>query len=95
MSRALEIRLRKLEQQRQRPEPAGKWHRIIGDSKEELDAKRAALMASPGWQDGDHTIERLIVDPRHARSGSGREASPSPRPDPNAITAPEENSQMD
>ncbi len=61
MSRSLEIRLRKLEQQRQRPEPAGKWHRIIGGSEEELDAKRAALMASPEWQDGDHTIERLIV----------------------------------
>ena len=63
MSRSLEIRLRKLEQQRQRPHPAGKWHRIIGDSKEELDAKRAALMASPEWQEGDHTIERLIVTP--------------------------------
>ena len=63
MTRTLETRLRKLEQQRQRPEPAGKWHRIIGDSKEELDAKRATLMASPEWQEGDHTIERLIVTP--------------------------------
>ncbi len=79
MSRALAIRLRKLEQQRQRPEPAGKWHRLIGASGEELDAKRATLMASPEWQEGDHTIERLIVDPLHARSGSAREASPSAR----------------
>jgi hypothetical protein len=63
MSRTLDARLRKLEQQRQRPEPAGKWHRIIGDSKEALDAKRAVLMASPEWQEGDHTIERLIVTP--------------------------------
>ena len=63
MSRALAIRLRKLEQQRQRPEPAGKWHRIIGDSKEELDAKRAVLRTSPEWQEGDHTIERLIIHP--------------------------------
>ncbi len=63
MSRALEIRLRKLEQQRQRPQPAGKWHRIIGGSEEELDAKRAALIASAEWQDGDHTIERLMVAP--------------------------------
>ncbi len=63
MSRPLDARLRKLEQQRQRPEPAGKWHRIIGDSKEELAAKRAALVACPEWQEGDHTIERLIVAP--------------------------------
>jgi hypothetical protein len=63
MSRALQKRLEKVERQMPPPAPRGKWHRLIGDSKAELATKRAALTASTEWQEGDHTIERLIVDP--------------------------------
>ncbi len=63
MSRALQKRLEKVERQKPPPAPRGKWHRLIGVSEEELLVKRAALMASTEWQEGDHTIERLIVDP--------------------------------
>ena len=64
MSRALEKRLEKVERLIPPPAPRGKWHRLISDSEEGLATKRAALMASTDWQEGDHTIERLIVDLR-------------------------------
>lgn len=65
MSRALNARLRKLEHNQ--PKRMGKWHQVIGDSNEELDAKMAAIMASPEWTEGDHFIARLIVDPPQRR----------------------------
>ena len=61
MSRTLETRLRKVEARR--PPGVGRWHRIIGDTDEELAEKRAELMASPTWTEGDGIIERLIVSP--------------------------------
>ncbi len=64
MSRALQKRLEKMERQIPPPASRAKWHRLIGGSEEELAAKRAALIASPEWQEGDHTIEHLIVNPR-------------------------------
>jgi hypothetical protein len=72
MSRALQTRLEKVERLMPPPAPRGKWHRVIGDSKAELATKRAALIASPEWQEGDNTIERLIVDPQLLNKRFGR-----------------------
>ena len=61
MSRTLEVRLRKLESRH--PAGASRWHRIIGDTNEELAEKQADLKASPEWQEGDNLIAIRIVDP--------------------------------
>ena len=61
MSRTLEARLRKLEQAQ--PRRVGRWHRISARSEAEMVTKRAELMASATWADGDNIIERLIVSP--------------------------------
>ena len=68
MSRTLETRLRKLEARR--PPGVGRWHRIIGHTDEELAEKRAELMASPTWTEGDGIIERLIVEPAQRPAAS-------------------------
>ncbi len=72
MSRALQKRLEKLERQVPPPAARGRWHRLIGKSDDELLVKRAALMASTEWQEGDNTIERLIVDPQLLNERFGR-----------------------
>ena len=64
MSRTMEARLRKPEERRAAAWPR-RSHSIIGDTTEELAAKRRALTATPAWSDGDGIIERLIVDPPH------------------------------
>lgn len=61
MTRNLMRRLEKLEQAR--PLILRRWHRIIGETDEDLDAQAVALLASPAWSEGDGIIRRLIVDP--------------------------------
>lgn len=63
MSRTLEARLQKLEKRQPGDRWPSRWHSIIGDTDEELAAKRMELMASLAWTAGDGIIERLIVDP--------------------------------
>ncbi len=61
MSRA---RIRRLERLEQTKLPdSRRWHRIIGETGEDLDAQVMALRSSPGWSKGDGIIRRLIVDP--------------------------------
>ncbi len=40
-----------------------RWHRIIGETDEDLDAQAVVLRGSPLWSEGDGIIRRLIVDP--------------------------------
>ncbi len=47
----------------------GKGHWLIGESSEELDAKEAALRASPEWLDGDRIVRWRVVDPKAMRAG--------------------------
>ncbi len=61
LSRALIRRLEKLE--RTKLSDSRRWHRIIGETEEDLDAQAMALRSSPGWSEGDGIIRRLIVDP--------------------------------
>ena len=72
MSRALQKRLEKVERLMPPPAPRGKWHRLIGDSKAELATKRAALIASPEWQEGDNLIAIRFVDPAETRGAAGQ-----------------------
>lgn len=61
MMRSLIRRLEKLEQAR--PVVVCRWHRIIGETNEDLDAQAVVLWGSPEWSEGDGIIRRLIVDP--------------------------------
>ena len=61
MSRNLIRRLAKLEQAKL--PVVRRWHRIIGETDEDLDAQAMALRASPEWHEGNGIIRRLIVDP--------------------------------
>jgi hypothetical protein len=84
MSRALQKRLEKVERLISPAALRAKWHRLIGDSEEELATKRTALMASPEWQEGDHTVEHLIVDPRPLRERFSRSWTRGPSLDRSA-----------
>jgi hypothetical protein len=56
--------MRRLERLEQTKLPdSRRWHRIIGETDEDLDAQAVALRASPEWHEGDGIIRRLIVDP--------------------------------
>lgn len=61
MSRPLIRRLERLEQTK--PAVSRRWHRIIGETEEGLDAREMDLRATPEWREGDGIIRRLIVDP--------------------------------
>ncbi len=64
--RSLMARLEKLERACQSTTSLSrKWHRIIGDTEAELDAKAAEVRASDAWRPGDSFIRRLIVYPAH------------------------------
>lgn len=60
MTRTLWRRLERLE--RQSPSRA-KLHVVLGASNEEVDAKLAALKASPDWQEGDPMLVVRFVEP--------------------------------
>jgi hypothetical protein len=61
MTRPLIRRLAKLEQSKL--SVTRRWHRIIGETDEDLDAQAVVLRGSPEWSEGDGIIRRLIVDP--------------------------------
>jgi hypothetical protein len=61
VSRNLIRRLAKLEQAKL--PVVRRWHRIIGETDEDLDAQAVVLRGSPLWSEGDGIIRRLIVDP--------------------------------
>ena len=61
MSRALIRRLERLEQTKL--PGSRRWHRIIGETDEDLDAQAVVLRGSLLWSEGDGIIRRLIVDP--------------------------------
>ena len=65
MTRALIRRMGKLEQTMVTTAEAqtGKGHWLISEKGEDLEAKEAALRASPQWQDGDRITHWIIVDP--------------------------------
>lgn len=61
MTRNLIRRLAKLEQAKL--PVVRRWHRIIGETDEDLDAQAVVLRGSSLWSEGDGIIRRLIVDP--------------------------------
>ncbi len=63
MTRNLMRRLEKLEQAK--PAVVRRWHWIIEETQQELEAQAAALRTSPEWRDGDGLLCRLIADPPH------------------------------
>ena len=70
MTRATLKRVEKLEQTMVTTAETwtGKGHWLVGESREELDAKEAALRASPEWQDGDRIVRWRVVDPKAMRA---------------------------
>ena len=70
MTRALNRRMDKLEQAMVVTAETwtGKGHWLVGESREELDAKEASLRASPEWQDGDRIVRWRVVDPKAMRA---------------------------
>ncbi len=70
MTRATLKRVEKLEQTMVTTAETwtGKGHWLVGESPQELDAKEAALRASPEWQDGDRIVRWLVIDPRATRA---------------------------
>ncbi len=70
MTRALIRRMDKLEDAMATTAETwtGKGHWLVGESREELDTKEAALRASPEWQDGDRIVRWRVVDPKAMRA---------------------------
>jgi hypothetical protein len=58
---------RRLDRLEERYTPSGlpaRWHRVIGGSEAELDARTAELIASSKAAPGDGFVRRLIVSPK-------------------------------
>jgi hypothetical protein len=62
MTRTSERRLHRLEAAL-KPVQAWRCHTIMGHSHEELEAKKAELMASPEWSEDHHLIAIRFVSP--------------------------------
>ncbi len=67
MTRTSERRLERLEAAL-KPVQAWRCHTIMGHSHEELEAKKAELMASPEWSEDHYLIAIRFVSPGEVRA---------------------------